>query len=100
MSESGDTDNTELGEIDRILVGLYLGEKFLQNFTEEIQTKLIKKHVEDVDAIKSAKRQINALISKARIDEQKRYLKMLETGRWRSFGIEVTDRLKELEGNL
>lgn len=32
----------------------------------------------------------------SRIDENNRYLEMLKTGKWRSFGIEVTDRIAQL----
>ena len=47
--------------------------------------------------ISSVTRLISTAVREARIDENERYLKMLETGKWRSFGIEVTERLAQLK---
>jgi len=58
---------------------------------------------EDVDLDAKANESYHAIkaliadqVRKARIEEQQRYLNMLETGEWRSFAIEVTDRIAQL----
>lgn len=44
-----------------------------------------------------AKARIIALITNARIEEQEYHLNKLKTGKWISYGTEVTNRLKQLE---
>ena len=48
------------------------------------------------EVTEAIKHLIDQEVNKARLEENERYLEMLETGKWRSFGIEVTERIAQL----
>lgn len=84
-------------ELERILLNLYLGKGFLDNFSPDIQEKLTAKHFTDVPALIETKQAINRLIAKERLSE----LKQLREDYTLDMDYEPIDkRISELEQSL